>query len=126
MKQKHFTLLLLIFILLVVALADSGHLPHFIRQIYDFPYGDKLGHFLLMGLLSLMMNRVALAARPNKKPATVILTVSLILAFFVTLEELSQQFFPSRTFSLLDLASSYAGIAVFAWASGHKQAKKTT
>ena len=84
-----------------------------------------MGHFLLMGLLSYVLNRTALLARqsaPQRERndrdlnlARLVLTVSLILAFFVTLEELSQQFFPKRTFSLSDLAASYAGIVFFAW-----------
>lgn len=99
----------------IVILANTGHLPYAIRQLYDFPYGDKLGHFLLMGLLSFVLNWTALASRATPKPVSVILRVSMIFAFFVTLEEFSQQFFPRRTFSLLDLAFSYAGIALSAF-----------
>ncbi len=68
-----------------------------------------------MGLLSLVLNWTALVSRVDKKPASVVWAVSLTLTFFVTLEELSQKFFPRRTFSLLDLLFSYAGIALFAW-----------
>ena len=99
----------------IVILANTGYLPYAIRRLYDFPYGDKLGHFLLMGLLSFVLNWTALASHPIPKPVSVILRVSLIFAFVVTLEEFSQQLFPRRTFSLLDLAFSYAGIAFFAF-----------
>ena len=115
MNKKWISVSLVIFTLLIVFLADSGNLPRFIRDLYDFPYGDKVGHFLLMGLLSYALNRTTLASNVDKKPASVIWAVSLSLAFFVTLEELSQQFFSRRTFSLLDLAFSYAGIAFFGW-----------
>ena len=121
MKKYWASISLVVFALLIVILANSGDLPRFISNLYDFPYGDKVGHFLLMGLLSYTLNRAALAAREDMRPASVIWAVSLTLAFFVTLEELSQQFFPRRTFSLLDLAFSYAGIAFFGWLAGRRK-----
>jgi len=124
MKKNWFAILLVIFALVIVVLADSGHLPRSIRNLYDFPCGDKVGHFLLMGLLSYVLNRTALASRANLKPATLIWIVSLTLAFFVTLEELSQQFFPRRTFSLLDLLCSYAGIVFFGWLAWRSDREK--
>ncbi len=78
-----------------------------------------------MGLLSYSLNRTAIISRIAAQKTNesdrdlnlprVLWTVSLSLAFFITLEELSQHFFPKRTFSLSDLAFGYAGIAFFAW-----------
>ena len=124
MKKNWISIFFVFIALLIVILADSGNLPHAIRNLYDFPNGDKLGHFLLMGFLSLVLNWTVLASRVDKKPASVIWAVSLTLAFFVTLEEFSQQFFPKRTFSLLDLAFSYAGIAFFGWLAGWMAKRK--
>ncbi|MCP4140576.1 MAG: hypothetical protein GY755_09855 [Chloroflexi bacterium] len=115
MRKKWLSTLLVVFALFIVVLTNSGNLPRSIKNLYNFPNGDKLGHFLLMGLLSLVLNWTALVSRVDKKPASVVWAVSLTLTFFVTLEELSQKFFPRRTFSLLDLLFSYAGIALFAW-----------
>ena len=123
MRKKWISILFVIFTLLIVILADSGNLPRSIKNLYNFPNGDKIGHFLLTGFLSLVLNWTALASRASKvernktdlKPASVVFRVSLTLAFFVTLEEFSQKLFPRRTFSLLDLLFSYAGIAFFAW-----------
>ena len=44
-----------------------------------------------------------------------ILWAGLILALLITVEEISQVFIANRTFSLLDLAFSYAGIFLGAW-----------
>lgn len=115
MKKYWIAISFTLFVLLIIFIADSGRFPNFIRKLYDFPNGDKVGHFLLMGLLSYVLNRTALDSRVDLGLPRVVWAVSLILAFFVTLEELSQQFFPKRTFSLLDLTFSYAGIAFFAW-----------
>ncbi|MBT3314905.1 MAG: hypothetical protein HN390_09850 [Anaerolineae bacterium] len=133
MRKKRISILLVIFALIIVILADSGNLPRPIKNLYDFPYGDKVGHFLLTGLLSLVLNWTALTSRASKaarngadiKPAFVVLAVSLTLTFFVTLEELSQQLFPRRTFSLLDLLFSYAGIVLFAWATWFFQSRRS-
>ena len=99
------TLIFGIFIIIVIILADTRHLG-FIYGLYDFPFGDKVGHFILFGLLSLFINlsikshdivKTLLHLYPNmKKPWTVIKT-SLILALFVGVEEFSQRWFPSRT-----------------------------
>ncbi len=125
MKKYWLSFSLIAFFLLIVFLADSGNLPRSIRKLYDFPYGDKLGHFLLTGLLSYVLNKRAILTRQSAHQAErnasdlnlarVLLTVSLLLAFFITLEEFSQQLFPIRTFSLSDLVAGYAGIAFFAW-----------
>ena len=115
MRKNWFTIFFVICALLIIILADSGNLPRPIKDLYDFSYGDKVGHFLLMGLLSFFLNRTALASFSSHKPASVILTASLSLALFVSFEELSQQFLPTRTFSLTDLAVNYMGITFFAW-----------
>lgn len=115
MRQKRFAFVFVIFILLIVILADSGNLPRGITRLYSFSYGDKVGHFLLMGLLGFFLNRATLASHPNDKPALVVLKVSAALAFFVAFEEISQQYFPYRTFSMVDLAFSLAGVAIFSW-----------
>ncbi|MBC8333900.1 MAG: VanZ family protein [Anaerolineales bacterium] len=120
MRKNWPTFLTVIMALLIVILANGGNLPRSITRIYDFPYGDKAGHFLIMGLLCFFLNRTALASFPGSRPATLIWRVSLILAFVVTLEELSQQYIPRRTFSLIDLAFSYAGIAFFGWLVARK------
>jgi polysaccharide biosynthesis protein VpsQ len=110
MKIKKFLLILLAvlslgFVAFIVFSADEGSMPIFIKHLYDYPNGDKLGHFLLMGSLAFV---VALALPESWK-----LRGLLVLAGLLTLEECSQMFFPHRTFDLLDLACSLAGIAFF-------------
>ena len=120
--MKRLALLFGLFIVIIVILADTRRLAP-LGFIYDFPYGDKVGHFFLFGLFSLVVNlavfesRWAPAAgislkRDYRRPAAV---TSLIIAFFVALEEFSQMWFPSRTFSLFDLSASFLGIAFFTW-----------
>ncbi len=105
-----------IFIIVVIVLADMGTLPGLIRGLYDFPNGDKLGHFILYGILSLLLN-LAFTLRPGLNLSHIILTVSLVLALLIGLEEWSQSLFGSRSMDIVDLLASYAGVTMAAFAA---------
>jgi VanZ family protein len=113
--MKYISVLFLFFIIAIIILEDSGNLPHSVRAIYDFPNGDKLGHFILFGLLDFFITRAFLSSYPSKPRSWVALSVGLILALFIALEEWSQRFFSTRTSDILDLLASYAGVATFAF-----------
>jgi polysaccharide biosynthesis protein VpsQ len=98
----------------IVVLADTGHLG-FLGAVYEFPYGDKAGHFLLFGLLSALVDLAVFEAWPKQDPTRLALRASSVLAVLIGLEELSQRWFPARTSSIWDLAASYLGVAAFAW-----------
>lgn len=108
-------------IVAIIVLADLGKLGY-IRFLYDFPYGDKVGHFILYGILTLLIDlalfyssarRISSTLLPSRKWFAV--KVGLILALVITVEEFSQQYFSNRTFDLIDLFASYLGVIVFSW-----------
>jgi polysaccharide biosynthesis protein VpsQ len=103
------TLLFALFLLIIVMLANLGLVAKVFGWLYNYPNGDKVGHFFLMGILAFL---ASLAFRPYRVRIfkVSILRSSLIIAILVALEEISQQFFPNRTASFLDLAASLAGI----------------
>ena len=105
-----------LFIIAIVILADTRHLG-FLYVIYNFPFGDKVGHFFLFGLFSLVVNLSVLGSASGLQPELQRKAVktSLILALFVGLEEFSQRWFPARTSDFSDLSASYLGIAFFAF-----------
>ena len=107
------TLLFALFIVMIVIGANLGQFPPLLKRFYDFPGGDKAGHFILFGILSFLLARSALSLFPNRNPARLVLTVSLLLIVIIGLEEWSQSLFPARTMSLLDLFASYAGVGIF-------------
>jgi VanZ family protein len=81
------------------------------------PSSDKAGHFLVMGLLAAVLVW-ALAEtnwRGHRLTALGCLAGTLLL---VTLEEVSQLALPTRTFSWLDLAYSWAGVLVLGGLAG--------
>jgi polysaccharide biosynthesis protein VpsQ len=100
---------ILLTISLIIVLADRGSLPPFITALYDFPFGDKVGHFFLMGLLALALNLLFSNPRNQNRPSR-LLTGSKIALILVTYEEISQLGFTSRSFSIVDLCFSYLGI----------------
>lgn len=93
----------------IVIGADTGALPDFVRTLYSFPGGDKAGHFLLMGTLSALIN-LGLGANPAALGSRRFILGSIVVMVAVTLEEVSQLWFRTRTFSPLDLSFDYAGI----------------
>ena len=113
--MRYFAALFLAFIIGLIVLADADLLPDFIKAIYDFPNWDKVGHFVLYGLLNFFITRAFLSSLPTRRGGWVTLSVGLILALFVALEEFSQKYFASRTFSLLDLTASLLGIIIGGW-----------
>ena len=108
--MKRIAILFALFIIAVIILADTDRLPRFIHVIYDYPYGDKLGHFVLYGLLNFFITLAFIRSLPDRAPKPLALSIGLILALLVGLEEFSQKFFPARTFDLIDLLASYLGL----------------
>lgn len=78
--MKILAALFTIFILVIIILADTGSLG-FLAFLYNFPYGDKAGHFILYGILSFLLNLTFLRSRPHSTSKRVAVSVTLILAW---------------------------------------------
>lgn len=94
---------------LLVFQADCGALPRWLAAIQAFPGGDKFGHFLIAGLLSLTLN-LAMHARVVRLGRIPLHLGSLLVFVVLAAEEFTQLWFPARTFSWLDLSSDVLGI----------------
>jgi len=113
--MKYISVLFFIFIIAVIVLADNGSLPHFLRTVYDFQNGDKVGHFILFGILNFFITSAFLSSRLSRPRIWVTLSVGLTLALFIGIEEWSQKLFSTRMFDLIDLSASYLGLLVGGW-----------
>lgn len=113
--MKRIALLFSVFIIGIIILADLNKFPPFIKYIYDFPNGDKRGHFVLYGLLTFFITAAILTSSLSKPRGWVTLSIGLTLALLITLEEWSQKLFSARTFDLIDLLASYLGVIVGGW-----------
>ncbi len=99
-------------LILLIATADRGALV--ISWLAAVPAADKIGHFVLMGLLSYLVNTALGGARWHWRRLSV-LKGSAVVAALVTIEEISQLWIAYRAFDLADLAADLAGI----WFFGH-------
>jgi polysaccharide biosynthesis protein VpsQ len=121
--MKRLTILFTLFIILIIVLADAGQLG-MLAIIYRIPYADKAGHFILYGVLALLINLTLLRSLPAQNRTRIALISVLILAFLIGIEEFSQQSFSSRTFSLSDLTASYLGLIFFSWLAVRTEGRK--
>ncbi len=97
-------------LMLLVAAADRGSLVT--SYLAGLPAVDKVGHFLLVGLLSYLAN-AALGGRRWRWRRFSLLKGSVLVGAFVAVEETSQLWLAHRSFELADLAADVAGIWVF-------------
>ena len=108
------TLLLIGLLGYVIWSATTEHPSIFFRIIDQAPWGDKLSHFLLVGLLTLLVNlsfrnrRISIGSRAW-------LLGSVLVMIVITLEELSQSLIPSRELDAMDLLANYLGVIVFGY-----------
>jgi hypothetical protein len=108
--------LFLLFIGLVIIAADTDSIPPFILDMYRFPGGDLVGHFLLYGMLAFLFTR-AFPRRLHMGGVSVPPVMFLVVALAV-FEEISQFWFPLRTPDLRDLGCGVLGIFAGAWLAG--------
>ncbi|MCC9659653.1 VanZ family protein [Pseudoalteromonas sp. MB41] len=101
-----------IFIGWVIYLANTGQKAVFFDLVAAIPYGDKVGHFCLFGLLTLFIN-LAFKFKTFVVAGYTIYYAAAIVVTFVVLEELSQYFVETRTLDFIDLVADFMGIAFF-------------
>lgn len=124
MKLRLTTLLYFVLLAGVVALADHHRYHTLFSVVRGIPGGDKLGHFLLMGLFSFLLN-VSLCCRTVRVFAGRVLLGGVVACLAVTLEELSQIFVRYRSFDPVDLLFDYAGIWAFGRAALHLRVRRS-
>jgi len=101
-----------LFIIFLVVQAGRGQFPAVFSYFRDFPGGDLLGHFLLMGVLTFLV-AFTVAMRSALEVRAAIIGSVAVMALLITLEEASQILLVHRSFSFLDLFSDYAGVLFF-------------
>lgn len=106
------------FILWVIYRADLGQPTDFHIWVMTIAYGDKIGHFIIYGLLAIFSN-LALKLHRVKLGGLSIYAGGLFVFAFAVVEEASQLLFPQRTLDIVDLLSGTLGIIVFGAFSRH-------
>jgi hypothetical protein len=100
-------------LVLIIVGADTRSLGP-LYGVYDFPNGDKVGHFVLYGGLTLLTCLALIRLQPERPARQVALMVAGAITVVVTLEEFSQFWIDSRSPDARDLLAGYLGVAVFA------------
>ncbi|MEP7134432.1 MAG: VanZ family protein, partial [Chloroflexota bacterium] len=111
--MKWLTIFFTLFIVFVIILADVGKLG--VLRVFTQHNLDKVGHFVLYGILTLLFDLTFLRALPTRSPKLVVISIGLILAVLIGAEEFSQRYFASRHSGWLDLTFSYLGVICFSW-----------
>ena len=109
---KRLTIAFSCFIVFIIVQANLGNNGWFAAIQSVIPYADKVGHFVLIGAMALLLN-LSLGARRIAIAGRYWLLGSVILFVVFTVEEMTQLGLAHRTFDLGDLSMDYLGILVF-------------
>lgn len=118
MKTKIIASLYIIILSTIIFIADHKTYHHLFDVIRPIPFGDKIGHFVLIGMLAFVVNAL-FSCKTIRLYRLQVSLGSLIVTLFVTLEEFSQLFIKYRTFELGDLIADYLGIFLFTYLAMH-------
>ena len=105
-----------LFILWVIYLANTGQPSVFFELVRLIPYGDKIGHIVLFGFLTLFAN-VATSFRGVRIGKVHCYWGAIVVMAFVAVEELSQALIPTRTLDVVDFTADLVGIFAFTFIS---------
>ena len=109
MLFRGLTTLLVILLIVLITIANTGNGQFLLTILNSIPHGDKWLHLILMGTLTAGINLSLNFIKTDFKNRS-ILTGTLIMFCVITIEEFSQAFIPYRNFEVLDLVCNYAGI----------------
>ncbi|MCG9713458.1 VanZ family protein [Shewanella insulae] len=118
------------FLVWLIVSADAGRSNLLFELARALPYGDKLGHMILFGTLTLFavvgsnFRRVSFGRQScwGMRPYL----GALVVAIVVIIEECSQHYFPSRTFDGYDLLADGVGIMLFSLLSLYLEKRFST
>ncbi|MCJ8311483.1 MAG: VanZ family protein [Saccharospirillaceae bacterium] len=105
-----------IFIIWIIYLANTGQQSIFFELVRITPYGDKVGHLLLFGCLTIFINMATKFSVFSVGKINVFWGSSAVV-LFVTIEELSQFFISTRTLDIYDYTADIIGVLLFTWFS---------
>ena len=101
-----------LFIGFIIFLADRADHNFAFRLIGHIPYGDKVMHALLYGVMALLLN-YGLNFKSKKIFGFNMQVGALIVLTFAGLEEITQYWLPSRTCDFGDFVADTVGVVLF-------------
>ena len=99
-----------IFIVTMLLVADLGQMPNISALLQGYSGLDKVGHFVLVGILAWLLNSAFRLGQLNLGRLRIFVG-TIVVVTVVTLEEVAQLWIHTRRFELIDLLAGYLGIA---------------
>ena len=114
--QKSLLLFLLIsfvsFLGVIIFLRNNNLANSFFILFVNIPYYDKIGHFILMGIFAFLAVISIAPLLPYSSSKSTLAVLSGVL-LIIAVEECSQIFVVTRTFSLADFICDFLGVSFF-------------
>ncbi len=105
--------LLMALIAWVITQANTGERHPWLDAFLRWPAADKLGHFVLYGLLAVCLDAAMRWRSIKLPPGWQLPLAGLLVLAFSFVEEASQLFTTTRSPDVLDLLANLLGVAVF-------------
>lgn len=113
------SIIFFLFIVMMIVLADLDRKNLILDIGRSIPHGDKIAHFILFGMLALLLN-IALRFKKVEAGRRKFHLGSVLVLIFAVVEECSQLAFSSRTFDLVDMLFDLLGIGILSSVSFRK------
>lgn len=105
LKRVFYPASFFVLLLAIIYKADTANYNFAFHVVGKIPYGDKISHAVLYGIMGYLLNYGL-----NGKRWLRMEIGSLIVFAFAFVEEVSQLYFPSRSFDWFDLLADAIGI----------------
>lgn len=93
-------------------LKSTNATPKLFQLVASIPHHDKYLHFILMGILAYLTSSVFTPLLKKRGTTHPLICLGCVLTLIISLEELSQMYFPLRTFSWMDAGCGILGVVV--------------
>ena len=100
------------FLGVIIFFRNNNLANSFFILFVNIPYYDKIGHFILMGILAFLAVLSIAPILPYASFKSTIVVLSGVL-LIIAVEECSQIFIVTRTFSLADFFCDFLGVSLF-------------
>ena len=95
-------------IIYIIFLANTANYNMGFAMVQSIPYGDKLMHALLYGVMAMLLNY----GLGYRELGWFQLGAVVVLGFAI-IEECTQYFIPNRSFDLFDIVADIVGVVLF-------------
>ncbi len=112
--QRRWLVLFVLMMVLVIIITIGADLRLIPTRPFRIRYSDKLGHFILYGILAFLLHFAVNGRRWKINRVSIPVAVCIVAAISL-LDEAHQFFIRRRSLDAMDFAADVAGILFFVW-----------